>query len=85
MSIKEMLQDLGLLRIAVRQISGQLGYDKAVNQSLVKVVWRLVMNKAVANNYSDNLFAPLPLIPELRPHTNTIELEVYSKQILTIN
>ena len=85
MSIKEMLQDLGLLRIAVRQISGRLGYDKALNQSLVKVVWRLVMNKAVVNNNSDNLFAPLPITPELGPHTNTIELEVYSKQILIVN
>lgn len=85
MPIKEMLQDLGLLRIAIRQISGRLEYDKAVNQSLVKVIWGLVMNKVVASSHSDGLFAPLPLTAETAPHTNTIELEVYSKQILTVN
>lgn len=81
-----MLQELGLLRIAIRRVSGELGVERVVNHALVEKVWIVVMAQTHANNQPNlnSLTQPF-LFKKAKEKKDTLELEIYYQSNNTVN
>ncbi len=85
MSLKEKLQELGLLNIAVRCVSGELKPEEFGGHSLVEVIWGVVKLQKLNNQLfnlepprSDWVIGAKVGVPEL-------ELEIFYKHKPPVN
>lgn len=96
MSTKEMIQDLGLLWIFVKQTSGSAELFDLSGSSLVEMVWFVVKANAVSEQFYNQaqkppLFNQVPLwfreqkVVSGKNKHHTLELEIYCQQNPAIN
>jgi len=84
MSTKEMLEELALNNVLIKQLSGNVDFLALKSRDIVEAVWRIFKNNHVIN---DTELHPnyLNLVENGRTPQNLLELEIYCQKNTTIN